>query len=1128
MNKPNLYLPIIITLVLFLAGRATIAQSSVLADGDWYKISTNDQGVYKLDYDFLKNIGLDVANINPKNIQLYGNGGKVLPQSNRISRPTDLIQNAILVSGETDESFDSDDYILFYAANIDSVYFEDNSDKLIYKNHPYEESSYYFLTVGNSEGLRMTTESDQGNNFAKINSYDYYQIYDEDKSNQLTSGREWYGDRFEKNLSTTFSYSFDVPNLAPNTEIKVTSSVMAQSYATSSFDVTLNGVALGNQEIASVTTYLYGLKGREKTDRFGVNIDDVNTNETSWEVSLSYNINDSDKSLGFTNYLIFQAVRQLVYEDFPFNFRSLKSIENPFSSFEITTSSDDLQIWDVSTPHYPRNQSYSKSANTITFGTSTMEVKEFIAVNIGDALSPIAIAKIAQQNLRAVPSPDVLIITHDNFVDEAERLARFRAENDGYNVLVVTKEQVFNEFSSGSQDPTAIRDIAKYYYDKGSLKHLLLFGKCSYDFKDIKPNNKNFVTTYQSRNSLHPLRTYSSDDYFGFLENSEGDWIESTAGDHTLDIGVGRLPVTTAEQARDIVDKLISYSSDKETFGNWRNKIVFVADDGEPTSSLHHKQADQLTVFTDTTYSSFNTKKIFLDSFDQESNATGSAAPKAKDAIDAAVDKGALIVNYTGHGGTRGWAQEGILTHFMIESWSNRYKLPLFVTATCEFGRQDNPIITSGAEKTILNPTGGSIAIVTTGRPVNSGSNFFLNKAFYRSVFKKIDGRHPTLGEVMIGTKNNSLNGSSNRNFSLLGDPSMTLSYPKEEVMIDKISTSSGELDTLRALSKVKIQGHVENNPTFTGTAFVTIFDKQSDFQTLGQENPIYEYKEWENIIFQGQSSVSNGAFETEFVVPKNINYAYDHGKISVYVQNSDLQIDGNGANTNLIIGGSSNVTSSDSTPPEISIFINDTTSNERVIGSNILLMTKLADENGINISNYGIGGDLEAVLDDSITFDISEYYHASKDTYKLGWILFPIDDLATGEHTITVNASDTYSNVISSSIGFYVNASKLIIDKLYNFPNPVNTETTFGFSHNFSGDHLEINLTLYQPDGGVIFNQISDISDINESVEFGTWNILDNKGDKLEPGIYIYSIEVRSLSKGVKNSKYQKLIVTN
>ena len=1098
--------------------------NSVLSTGEWYKFSVSNQGIYKISYNQLKDAGIDVQTINPKHIKIYGNGGKILPQKNSSPRPIDLVENAIYVEGENDNSFDGEDYILFYATSIDSSYLEPVDGELTYVNNFYEESAYYFLTIGFDTGLRVSEESNQGNGFNKITSYDYYNIYEEDKVNLLISGREWYGDKYD--ITLTHSYSFEIPNIPSNGNIKVTTSLMAQSYETSDFDVSLNGIALGNQEIASITSYQYGLKGRDNIKAFETSKDQLNSSTNTYNVGISYNKNNSDRSIGYTNYILFQAIRSLAYSNNQFNFRSLESLENPFTTFEVSSSNANLSIWDVSNHFVPKNQLFSSSDDKLVFGTSTMDLKEFVIFDKTKVPSPEFVKKVDSQNLRGSSPPEILIVANPEFKSEAVRLATFRSQNDGFEVMVVTPEEIYNEFSSGSQDVTAIRDIAKYYYDLGTLKHILFVGKSSYDFKDFRSFDNNFVPTYSSRNSLHPLKTYSSDDYFGFLEDHEGDWIEESTGDHTIDIGVGRLPVSTNEEARDVVNKIIGYANNEKNLGNWRNNVYFVADDGELTGSLHHKQADQLTVFTDSTYSAFNTNKIFLDSYPQISRPAGVIAPEVNSAIDKAIKEGALIVNYTGHGGMRGWAQESILDLSMISAWTNSTRLPLFVTATCEFGRHDDPSRTSGAERTLLNPNGGSIAIVTTGRPVNSGSNFLLNKAFYKNVFKKINNRYPTLGEVFLATKNESLNGSSNRNFSLLGDPSMTLAYPGREVIIDEIANNEGQLDTLRALSKVTINGHIADTPDFNGTAQITVFDKPSPSQTNGNENPVYYYKEWQNIIFQGYVSVINGSFRSNFIVPKNINYESEEGKVSIYAFDNENNRDANGAYTDVVIGGTASTPTVDNIAPQVSLYINDTTSQNQIIGSNVLLLAKFHDDSGINMSNYGVGGGLVAVLDDSISFDISEYYNSNQDTYSTGWVLFPIDDLETGKHKITVMASDTYGNNTSEDITFFVNASELIITKLFNYPNPVEGETTFGFSHNFSGDHLEIEFTIYKPDGSILWKKLSNEVNIPETIEFANVNFENDL--ILNKGIYVYGISVRSLSKGVKNRKFQKLIIAN
>lgn len=1111
---------------------ATAQDNSVLSSGQWYKLAVSTQGIYKIDYDYLTSLGIDPGSINPNNIQLYGNGGKMLPQSLQDPRPIDLIENAIFVKGANDGQFNTNDYFLFYGQSPDSISYNEITGTFDYVNNFYVDNTYYFLTIGSQPGKRIESTSNLGDTYPKISSYDYYDIIDKDLENILISGREWYGDRF--NSTTSYQYPLNIPNIDLDGDIQLTSAVMAQSYDVSSFDVSINGNLIGSQSINGVSTYTYGVRGYDQVDVFAVNTSNVLTSGNDINIQLTYNKNSSGKSIGNLNYLLFHADRNLRIESEGFTFfRSIKSLDNTLSTFEINNTLPSSVVWDVTNPLLPVEQSITHSNGKATFGTTTMALREYVVFNPNEITQqPISQGNVPNQNLSKSGEIELLIISPLEFIAQAKRLAEYRESNEGYVVKVTTPNAIYNEFSGGSQDATAIRDYAKLLYDQGSLEHLLLFGKCSYDYKSANTDNTNYVPTYQSRNSLHPLKTYSSDDYFAFLDDTEGEWEESAAGDHTMDIGVGRLPIKTVEEAQVVVDKLINYS--KNTFyDEWKNKIVFVADDGD--FNIHQKQANQMITFVDTAYKNFEVERIFLDDYEQLSKPSGEVAPAVNSALDAAINNGALIVNFTGHGGESGWAQERILDHFMIEAWNNSNRLPLFVTATCEFGRHDDPNRVSGGEKTLLNGNGGAIGIVTTARPVNSSTNFELNKAFYDVIFSQSSGNYMTLGDIFKLTKNNSLNGSSNRNFSLLGDPSMQLTYPKDILRISAVNSRSVDegYDTLKAISQVHMTGEVmsSNNiirSDFNGIVKVTIYDKQADKQTLGNENSPFSYKQWQNILFKGEATVTNGEFEFEFVVPKNIDYEIGSGRIAMFATNNNGDSDAHGANISIPVGGSSTKSASDTTAPAIELFINDTTFvNGNSTGNNILLLAKLSDSNGINTSLRNGTNNITATLDDDISFILNNYYTAETDTYQSGWVILPVNDLSEGWHTITVSASDTYNNSNSSNISFLVtNSGTLQIDHLNNYPNPVKNLTEFVVNHNRSGDDMELQFHLYSPKGEIIKSFAQTIEDCSSNLSFFEWDGKDDFGNKLRDGIYIYRVSLRSLTDGAKNQRFQKLVL--
>ncbi|MEO1049604.1 MAG: type IX secretion system sortase PorU [Bacteroidota bacterium] len=1126
--KLGLGMPIaLLILTLTIPINLSAQDNSVLASGAWHKIATSQSGIYKIDFNFLQNLGLNPSDIDPNKIRIFGNGGKMLPQANNVERPFDLVENAIYVAGAEDNRFDNGDYILFYAQDPDDYWFDASKNSFFYRNNFYSDKSFYFLTIGDENGLRVEDAQNEGNGFVSIDTYDYYTAHEVDQFNRLSSGREWFGERF----GTVNNQSIDFPmeGLANNSTIRVISSVMSESLTSSTFNVSLNGVNMGEQSLSAVPDLEYGIKGIQKTDTFSINSSSI-TGNSNLSVELTYERGDSRS--GFLNYLVLMAERDLKLYGNQTSFRSINSTDNSQSTFNIETGSSDVLVWDITSPLIPRNQLFSDQNGQSTFGATTSSLKEFVVFEpSSNLLSPEIMGTVPNQNLKGLSSPNLLIITNELFLNASNRLAELRRSHDGLTVEVVTANQIFNEFSSGSQDVVAMRDFVKFLYDKdeGQLQHLLFIGRSSYDYKDRISNNTNYVPTYESRNSLHPLDTYSSDDFFTFLEDGEGEWAESFLGDHTLDIGVGRFPVKSASEADAVVNKLINYATDDRAFGKWRNEVFFVADDGD--FSLHHRQADSLTRFVEQNFPQFNSNKVYLDAFPQVSRPSGEFAPEANERLDEIVDNGALIINYTGHGGEVGWAQEEILDVFMIDRWNNRNNLPLFVTATCEFGRHDDPIRISAGELTILNPNGGAIGLVTTARPVSSSTNFELNLAFYRTVFASEGGEFQRLGDIFKNTKNNSSSGTANRNFSLLGDPSMRLAYPQQRLAIQSLA----QTDTLTALSLVELEGEVlsangDLDTQFSGNVDVTIFDKESEFATFGNENPIFRFDQRDNVIFRGQVSVNQGRFTIRFVVPSNISHRIDNGKISLYATDTDRGVDANGSQDDVLIGGRSAAPTEDNTPPDINVFIEDTSFEiNDVVNSNTLLIVRLDDQSGINISNFGIGSELQAVLDDSISFILNDFYAADTDSYQRGWVNFPLNDLTPGKHSITVKARDTHNNASEATVDFVVEDQKnRIIKSISNYPNPVVNTTTIRLENLRVGEDLDIEVEIIKPNGQLASGFQGFFPSSSPTIDLFEWNGQTSSGKKLEPGLYLYRVIVRSRRDGIKNQKFQKLILLN
>lgn len=1112
----------------------TEVYSSVLASGNWYKLGIPSKGIYKLSYEQLKKMGLPVENLDPRKIKIYGNGGGMLPQKNSENRHHDLVENAIFVSGEADGKFTIGDYILFYGQSADSYNYNSEENSFSYTKNLYSDSTYYFLTADGDPGLRIETADNIGKNFSLISVFDDYLAYENDFQNILGSGREWYGEEFG-GAKLNYSFEFPVPGIVNNSELKLTASFLAQSYNSSSFLLNLNNLSVGNLDMSTISEGTYQEKGKERTETFTFNTSLLNLNEIlilTTDYQRSSNI-----ARGFLNYFFFTFQRNLqLYEQATF-FRSISSLKNSESTFQVKNVTAASTIWDITDPLRPKKHDFLLEQGAALFGTSTQNLKEFVVFNESNFSEAIFIEKVHNQNLRGEGPFELVIVTVPKFKPEAQRLADFRASYDQLSVKVVTIQEVYNEFSSGAKDVTAIRDYMRYLYnlDGGSknLKYLLLFGKGSYDIKNKIPGGINLIPTYQSYNSLHPIYSYSSDDYFCFLDDEEGEWVENSMGDHLMDISVGRLPVRNLQDARNITDKLIRYSQNQDGFGRWRKEIFFIAEDGD--GNLHHNDADKLATLVDSTHMEFNVNKIFMGAYPQEILGNDKrTAPEVNQAINDAIKSGALIVNYTGHGGLASWANARILDTTIVSRWTNINKLPLFVTATCEFGKHDDAISRSGGEHMLFLNKGGAIGLVTSARPVFSSTNYALNLAFYNFAFNKVENEYATLGYIFKETKNNSLKGSVNRNFSLLGDPSMKLAYPKENLIITSInnsnSTNEGPEDTLKALSKVNIKGEVIGNSntrlqSFNGNLSISVYDKETTTTTLSA--PVINFKQRNSIIFRGQATVTDGTFEVEFIVPKNISYTLDKGKISLYAIDKVQGVDAGGVNGKVKIGGSDPNSESDHTPPTIELFMNDTTfRNGGITSSNSLLLAKIYDESGISISNT-VGQNITAVLNDQKVFNLNEFFETEPDNFQVGWLAYPINDLPVGKNTIKLKAWDTHNNSQEAFLEFYVTEdAKLYLANVINYPNPFSEKTTFQIDHNAAGEDLDLNILIYSIKGELIRSINKYFSNAPARINELEWDGRNSVGQELDDGVYIYKIFIRSESTGLKNQLYKRLII--
>lgn len=1127
----------------------TYAAHSVLSSGKWYKMKITENGVHRLDYADLQNMGIDPASIDPKNIRIYGNGGGYLPELNSKPRLDDLYENPIRVSGENDGRFDQGDYILFYAQGPDRWLYSSIEQGFFRDKHPYSNETYYFLTTDLGAGKRIGANPAGDASSATINvtTFQDYRYHEVDRSTGINttikSGRERFGEEFNNVLNYDFSFNF--PNLDKSIPVKVKTKVLgrSQSPTSSSFTLKFNGQSFKTINCGGVSFNYdqpYGVQITDVTSRISAS-DDV-------AINIAFNKTNST-AVGFLDFMELNATCALTLSaaQMPFrNFNTIGAASVANFNLDITGKSN-VEIWDVSDPVNPAQQLTRNEGNIRSFTVATPSLKEFIAFDQSAFLTPGFAGKVANQDLHATGQPQFVIVAHPDFVPEAERLASFRRQNNGLDVMVITPDKIYNEFSCGARDASAIRDFLKMLYDRAGMdeskmpRYLLMFGDGSYDNKDVVKNNTAFLPTFQSKNSFSPITSYVSDDYFGLLDDQEGGWEEggTSYGASAVDVAVGRLPVQTPSQARQMVDKIIHYS-DPATFGDWRNNYVLVADDEDNNLHLGDAESNYNLILSRTR--KYNIDKIYLDSYPQESTPAGNRYPGVNSAINQRMSTGALVINYIGHGGEIGLGHEKILTIDDINSWKNYNNMPLLMTATCSFSRWDDPAFQSAGELTLLNAVGGSVALFTTTRVVGAFENKKMNEAFIKALFDTTFTSN-ALGDIFRRSKNLDNIGltQNNRNFTLLGDPSLPFGVPKLNIISEKINNiaiGAPNMDTLKALSKVTISGYISdangnklNN--YNGVIYPVVFDKKTTQRTLGQDRTsiAVSYELQKNIIYKGKASVSNGEFTYTFVVPKDISYQPGYGRLSYY-SNSGL-LDANGNYDSVIVGGSSNITPTDKIGPEMQIFLNDEKfAFGGITGQNPILIVKLKDENGINTIGNGIGHDLTATLikedQSEEKIDLNRYYEAKLDSYQEGEIRYPLLNMSPGKYKLRVKAWDVFNNSSENTTEFTVTESKEFgLAHVLNYPNPFTTKTDFQFEHNRPGDELQVQVQIFTVSGKLVKTINQDISGNGSRVTGILWDGRDDFGDKIGRGVYVYRLKVRS-SDGSMADKYEKLVVLN
>ena len=1110
------------------------ASNSILSAGNWYKIALTKEGIYKIDLAFLSRLGINTSQINSSSIQLFGNGGAMLDEKNNTPLSDDLIENAIKVIDGGDGILNGNDYFIFYAPGPNRWLKDSINKRFHHQKNLVNDTCYYFLTI-TDRGKRIATQKNTEPSNVQVSSFNERIFYENDSVNLLNSGKNWYGERFDNN-HLSHSFKVEIPNLELQQPVHISTIMIARSIGSAGkFTLSMNGQSPININIDAVTGNLIDAYAKASFSQ-------TNINSTTNSINLNYTfLASTNSSQGWLDWFEVQGRRALILpiQD-QLTFRDWYSVgNNKVAEFIINNTTAETEVWEVTEPLQPLKMNLSLVGTQSKFVNESNELKEYIAFSKNNLSSPIAVGKIANQNLHQSSSVEYLIISPNIFLSEAQRLANFHQQQYRYTVKVVSAEQVYNEFGGGNINPVAIRNFIKMYYDKARNdttqrpQFVLLFGAGSYALRNSNSEKKNFIPCYESNNSLDPLSTYTTDDFYALLKDEDDINMISTY--ESLDIAIGRLPITSVNEAKTIVDKIIRYHA-KESLGDWRNNLVFVADDKDANTFL--KNAEKLSKKAGSTNSLFNTNKIYVDAYPLKTILGNSSSPQVNQAIVEQFFSGNVLFNFSGHGNFQQLSAYAILSKQEAKLFNNSNKLPLLITSTCDFVPFDDPTKSSLGSNLLLNNANGVIGLLTTPRLVFATSNEVIHENFIKFALEKnSSSNYLSLGESFRKAKNyTSLTFSdiiNNRKFSLIGDPGIKLAFPKYSIKITSINQHPiSEKDSLQAGKKYEFTGEVRNEyglvkEDFNGTVYPKIFDLPTTVKTLGNDpgSIATTFFQQTNTLYKGKATVNKGKFSFTMTVPKDLPLKSGRGRMSLYAENGIT--DANGIDSSFFIGGVGNNLNADNKGPVIQPFLNNYQFiNGGTVNDCALLLVKLSDSDGIN--TVGLGHDITAIIDgdDRTVYLLNNFYESELDNYQRGNILFQLPSLTEGKHRIKIKAWDNQNNYTEVVMDFYVTEERPFkISRLVNYPNPFNSKTNFSFEHNQPGESLQVSILIYSVEGMLVQKIQKNIQNADSKINEISLDAPFLMGGKFKKGIYFYQITVTN-SVGQVATASQKMMI--
>ena len=1106
-------------------------ESSVRAEGEWHVFATTVEGVHCLGYDELLEAGIEPASVVPANLRLFGRGGQHLPLRNDVDRPLDVPQQHVRLRGLDDGSFDPGDELCWYASAHETWDWS-IEDGWVHEAPLWGDTAKWFLRTDAPVSLGrldiLPAEPWSGAVDEVRAQHVAFGVREEHEVNLIRSGRNWFGSRLSALGANTASWNLPLANAVVGAPATIQFGAAMRSVGSGSasqlqWDFEDQSVTLTDNLLSPSSLLFARNVGGELT---------ATLTQAGIQVLATFTPGTEDSN-AWIDYLAYQAPQNLVYTSgqMPINGLPIDGEGNAVGSAEyVLGGAEPDEVWDVTDPlAVTRMPTTTSNGSTVWRDIVADAPKRYCAFRWSSTRRPQALGPVGNSNVHGLGEVDNVIVTVPRLMEAADSLASLHAAR-GLRVAVVLQQDVFDGFSSGVSDPTAIKMLMMMLTDRAAQsdgaiqppRYLTLMGDASYENRNVQGNGPTVVGHYSSE-SLQTTTSYISDDYFALVGEGQGERPEDM-----LQFGVGRIPAPELASALAVVGKVATYMGVDEvagdaascldpngtsTYGPWRNRVLFVSDDQDGNNQDGHRYMENSEEHSNTlraNHNEYDVVKVYPDAYVQTNTPGGERYDDATLEIARRVDEGALIVNYIGHGGERGWAHERILNLETIQAWSNLRRLPVFMTATCELFRYDDPDTYSAGEAILFNPQGGGVALLTTTRTVYSSGNQQVNRAFFETALDDAQGR--CLGDIYRDTKNSDqiTSHTNSRNFSLMGDPALELAYPAEYVYLTQVP------DTMRSLEEVVVRGYVGNAQGdtlegFSGVVVPTVFDKRASVTTLdndASEGP-FTYEVFQNILHKGLASVVDGAFEFRFIVPRDLNYAYGPGRISCYALSNDT--DAHGYTEDFIIGGTSDNPTLDDEGPVVEVFMNDTLFKAGdLVHEDPWLFARIFDESGINTSGNGIGHDAKAILDGDASrpFVLNEYFVSNLDTYQRGSIRFPFQNLSEGEHHLELKVWDVANNSATAETHFVVASSlEVALLEVLAYPNPTRDGVTFRMAGNQACRMAKVTLDVHNMQGQRVHQQTFEGEVLGFRDDVMTWDLKPSSGRRVPPGVYVFRV---------------------